>query len=291
LNRPRLPPLNALRAFEAAARHRRIKDAAAELFVTPAAVSHQVRHLERWVGHKLFDRQGNTLALTPHGERLFPMLKDSLDRIASAVADLHRDGHALTLSVTPAFATRLLVPRLAELRAAEPDLVLTVMATDRVLDLRKAEADVAVRYGAERARPHRSQVLYRDQYLALASPEWRARHPAHGTLPHTDLLGFTWHNPGLLGPTWTRWFASAGLPVPGPTTSFTEESHAIQAAVAGAGVVLASSVLAGPDLRAGRLVQVHEHVLPGLAFHAEFVADHPQRAAIDRVVAWLAGLA
>ncbi|MBA2674621.1 LysR substrate-binding domain-containing protein [Ramlibacter sp.] len=294
--RRRMPPLNALRAFEAAARHLSFKEAAAELFVTPTAVSHQIRHLEELVGQKLFERNGRSIALTRAGERFFPVLRDGFDRIAQSVADLQRQEDTLAISVTPAFAAMVLIPRLSQLRQLHPGITLRVEASERLVDLRKAEADLAVRYGTERARPVQSQVLYRDRYIAVASPGWlagRALPVAAEALAQADLLNYTWKNGTLQGPTWAAWMAVAGIRGfdVGRCIGFSEESHAIQGALDGAGVALASTVLVGPELRSARLVQVHPLGLQGLAYHAEYVEDHPRLPTVLKVVNWLAGLA
>ena len=294
--RRRLPPLNALRAFEAAARHLSFKEAAEELFVTPTAISHQIRALEELVGFKLFERTGKAIALTRAGERFFPVLRDGFDRIAQAVADLQRDEDVLTVSITPAFASMVLIPRLASFRRLHPDLTLRVDAREDLVDLRKAEADLAVRYGPERSRPFASQLLFRDQYVPVAAPSWLGDRelplPAP-VLACGDLLHYPWKNAALQGPTWAAWMDRAGLRGfdEGRCTAFSEELHAIQAALDGAGVVLASTALVAQHLRQGRLVQVHPLGVPGFGYHAEYLEDHPRLASVLRVVAWIAGLA
>jgi LysR family glycine cleavage system transcriptional activator len=290
-----MPPLNALRAFEAAARHLSFKDAAAELFVTAAAVSHQIRHLEDLVGHKLFERAGKAIALTRAGERFFPILRDGFDRIAQSVEELQREGDALTISVTPAFAAMVLIPRLSELRCLHPGIALTVNATERMVDLHKAEADLAVRYGPERSRPPCSQLLYRDRYLPVASPAWIGERPlpvSAEVLAASDLLGYQWKNVNLQGPTWPAWMAMAGISAFDAShyIGFSEESHAIQGAIDGVGVALTSSLLVGPELQAGRLVQVHPLGMHGFAYHAEFIEDHSRLPTVMKVVRWLSGL-
>lgn len=213
-SRRRLPPLNALRAFEAAARHLSFKNAAAELFVTPTAVSHQIRMLEAQVGVELFDRRGNAVALTRAGERFFPVLSEGFDRIAQSLADLQREENLLTVSVTPAFSSLVLVPRLALLRQAHADITLRVEATEKRADLRKAEVDVSVRYGPARAQPFTSELLFSDRYMPVASPAWvcgRALPLSAAELGAGSLLRHDWKNPGLQGPTWSRWMATAGV--------------------------------------------------------------------------------
>lgn len=294
--RRRMPPLNALRAFEAAARHLSFKEAAAELFVTPTAVSHQIRNLEELVGFKLFERTGNAIVLTRAGERFFPVLRDGFDRIAQSVADLQREEDVLTVSVTQAFASRVLVPRLSALRRLHPGLTLRVDATERLVDLRKAEADLCVRYGPERVRPVRSELLWRDRFIPVAAPVWLAGRElpiAAQALADAELLHYDWKNSSLQGPTWASWMEAAGLRGfdTGRCIGFSEESHAIQAALDGAGVCLASDVLVASALRAGQLVQVHPLGLNGFAYHAEYVDDHPRLPLVHKIVSWLAGLA
>lgn len=293
--RRRLPPLNALRAFEAAARHLSFKEAASELFVTPTAVSHQIRSLEELVGFKLFERRGNAIKLTRAGERFFPVLHDGFDRIAQSVADLQREENVLTVSVTPAFAAMVLVPHLASLREAHPDITLRVEASEKLADLRKAEADICVRYGPERHQPFASHLLFRDRYVPVASPAWlgeRALPVPAQALAASDLLHYDWKNASLQGPTWTAWMAATGIAGfdEGRCTRFSEEAHAVQAALDGAGVALASTVLVASKLKGGQLVQVHPVGLPGFAYQAEYLPTHPMMDAVQRVVSWAAGL-
>lgn len=290
-----MPPLNALRAFEAAARHLSFKEAAAELHVTPTAISHQIRHLEELVGMKLFERSPRAIALTPAGERFFPVLRDGFDRIAQSVVDLQREGNALTLSVTQAFASMVLIPRLSRFRELHPDITLTVDAGEHLVDLRRGEADIAVRYGPDYPTQFRSHVLCVDRYLAIASPGWIAGHAvpvSAEVLATSQLLAYPWRNPDLQGPSWLTWMAAAGITDfdASRCTVFSEESHAIQAARDGAGVVLASSLLTGEDLRSGRLVQLHPLGMQGFTYRALFLEDHPRIEAIQKVVSWLSSV-
>src|SRR6266545_1620567 len=141
----KLPPLIELRAFDAAARHVSFKKAAAELGVTPTAISHQIRLLERYCGRALFRRQPRPLSLTEAGARLFPVIRDGLEAFATAIATVKRDGakQSLRVTTTNAFASRWLVPRLSRWRRA--NVPLEVIGTDAVLDLGAGDADVAIR--------------------------------------------------------------------------------------------------------------------------------------------------
>jgi len=144
----KLPPLIELRAFDAAARHLSFKKAAAELGVTPTAISHQIRLLERYCGRALFRRQPRPLSLTEAGARLFPIIRDGLEAFAIAIATVKRDGdkQPLRVTTTNAFASRWLVPRLPRWRKVRPNAPLEVIGTDSVLDLHAGDADVAIRY-------------------------------------------------------------------------------------------------------------------------------------------------
>src|SRR5829696_662192 len=142
-----LPPLTALRAFEAAARHLSFKAAADELRLTPTAISHQIRLLENTLGRPLFRRRPRPLALTPAGAALFPVLRVGFDDFEQALGTI-QEAHPpkLRVTTTNAFAARWLVPRLPLWRAAYPELVTEVIGTDAVIDMAGGEADVAVRY-------------------------------------------------------------------------------------------------------------------------------------------------
>ncbi len=144
----KLPPLIELRAFDAAARHLSFKKAAAELGVTPTAISHQIRLLERYCGRALFRRRPRPLSLTEAGARLFPIIRDGLEAFAIAIATVKRDGdkQPLRVTTTNAFASRWLVPRLPRWRKVRPNAPLDVIGTDSVLDLHAGDADVAIRY-------------------------------------------------------------------------------------------------------------------------------------------------
>lgn len=148
-----LPPLVELRAFEAAARHLNFRKTAAELGVTPTAISHQIRLMERYCGCALFRRRPRPLVLTEDGARLFPVIRDGLEAFAGVLASVRRDAgrQPLRITTTNAFASRWRVSRLPLWRALHPDAPLEVIGTDGVLDLHSGDADVAIRY----ARPGR----------------------------------------------------------------------------------------------------------------------------------------
>lgn len=284
-----LPPLNALRAFEAAARHLSFKHAADELAVTPTAISHQIRQLEEWVGTSLFERRVRRVVLTPEGQALFPALREGFDALARGVEALRRapTRTALRLSATVAFTARWLVPRVASFRAACPELDLGLHASDAPVDLRAGGVDLAIRYGRGVHPGLRSELLLKDRFAPVCSPRLGVRGPAD--LDRHPLLRFEWRRVDEDTPTWPRWFAKAGRPyrTPGGELVFSDESHAIQSAIAGHGIALASLVLVAEELASGALVQPFGPVLDGFAYHLIHVDGVRNAERIAPVRHWL----
>ena len=295
-----LPPLTGLRAFEAAARRLSFKEAAAELGVTPTAVSHQIRQLERYCGAPLFRRRPRPLALTRAGEALFPAVRDAFQGMADATARL-RQGAAsgrLRVTTTNAIAARWLLPRLPEWREAHPRLRLDIAGTDAVLDLRAGEADVAIRYARMPPAGLRSVELARDAFHVVASPSLAGGAvlpltPAQlGALP---LIEAEWPPAAPEAPTWQCWEAAArarhGAAVPPlarlTSLSFREELHAIEAVIAGQGAGICSDVLVASELGDGRLVRLSDIGLPGYRFFLAHRPDHPRLALIAAFERWL----
>src|SRR5215510_5065244 len=169
----RLPPLIELRAFEVAARHLSFKKAAAELGVTPTAISHQIRLLERYCGRALFRRRPRPLSLTAAGTGLFPVIRDGLEAFATAIAAIKRDGdkQPLRVTTTNAFASRWLVPRLPSWRRLRPDATLEVIGTDSVLDLHAGDADVAIRYARTSPTDGIAEEFLSDTFWPVCIPE------------------------------------------------------------------------------------------------------------------------
>lgn len=261
-DRRRLPPLNSLRAFEAVARHLSFKEAAAELNVTPAALSQQVRHLEEFVGRPLFERRSRALDLTDAGETALPLLTKAFDQLADAVEAIltDEDEHNLTVSVAPSFAAKWLVPRLDRFRREQPEIEVRIDATDRFADFRRDRVDVAVRYGRGDYGDLSSVWLIKEVAFPVASPRLVEMGPPLGVpadLAAHTLLHTEWRMEREAMPTWRMWLRAAGaLEVDaerGPR--FSADSLAVQAAIEGHGVALASSALVADDLKAGRLIR------------------------------------
>lgn len=290
-----LPPLNALRAFEAAGRHLSVTRAARELHVTAAAVSHQVRALEDYLGVKLFRRSGNALLLTDAGQACLPGLGAGFDRLAEAIERLrHHDARGpLQLSVAPAFASKWLVPRLHRFQAAHAEVDVRISATLEVLDLEREGFDAAIRLGRGPCPGLEAHELFAESVVPMCAPGLLEGEPplrvpadlAQHVLLHDDSLRFD-----RAAPDWPAWLAAAGVrdvdASRGP--HFSHPDHAMQAAMDGAGIVLGWRTLAAADLAARRLVAPFDLALPmNLAFRFVCPSLAASRPKIVAFRSWL----
>jgi LysR family transcriptional regulator, glycine cleavage system transcriptional activator len=257
----RLPPLNALRAFEAAARHMSFSKAAEELNVTPAAISQQIRALEDIAGVKLFRRLTRSLLLTDAGQIALPAMTEGLDRLAEGYRAMRRQEEAgvLTVSVAPSLGAKWLVPRLERFRARHPEFDIRIDASDRLVDFHRGDVDLAIRYGAGEYEGLTAHCLMSEFAAPVCSPALmqgahQLRRPAD--LRHHTLLHSQWRMQHAFAPNWRMWLKAAGLTdidaEHGPR--FSEDNLVIQAAIAGQGVALVGQAVAAADLRAGLLV-------------------------------------
>ena len=266
-----LPPLNALRAFESAARHRSFKKAAAELSVTPAAISHQIKTLEHYLGVPLFHRMTRALQLTDAAQSALATIGDGFDKLADGVERMqeHGAGGLLTVSVSPSFGAMWLVPRLESFRSRHPDIEIRIDGTERLVDLTRDSADVALRYGPGNYSGVRTDLLFGQVNTPVCSPKLLTGTNAlkePEDLRHITLLHIEWNDTEA---SWRMWLMAAGLtdiaPARGPT--FTMESMAVQAALDGQGVALVGDVLVSDDLASGRLVRPFKsHLSTPLSF-------------------------
>lgn len=250
----RLPPLNAVKAFEAAARSENFTRAAQELCVTQAAVSQQVKTLEVTLGIKLFKRERQRLVITEAGREYLVVVRDAFDRLALGTSRLiqRQSSGVLTISTSPDFAAKWLVHRLGQFAGAHPEIDLRVSATMQHVDLAREQVDVAVRHG-EGDWPELNVVrLCAERLFPVCSPKLASAR--NRTMKASDLLKYpllrleNWSG-------WTRWFASVGIRNPvlrGPILS--QASMLIDAAVDGQGIALARTTLAAWDLINGRLI-------------------------------------
>ena len=253
--RPRLPPLNALRAFEAAARHRNFTKAGQELNVSQSAVSYQVKSLEEHLGLKLFTRTAAGLVLTSAGEEYLSALRYAFDSIAYATARV-KSASAMTrikVSTLPQFAHYWLLPRLPDFSAKFPEINVEVVTTLRTLELDANSVDVAVRWGQE-FLGFESHLLFRAVIVPVCSPAFLK---AHGPLRKpVDLLELAWLEAYEADEDYRLWFETQGISgmEPKRRTRFDSMFYALQAAAGGMGMAMARLPLAQSELDQGRLV-------------------------------------
>lgn len=285
----RLPPLSSLRAFEAAARHGSFKQAANELAVTPTAISHQIRFLEEYTGLALFERQVRKVVLTEAGAQLYPVLRDGFNTFEAALGRVTHGAarREVTISATSAFTAVWLAPRVARFSQLHPGIDLLLHASDATVDVAGAEVDIAIRYGSGPYAGAHAEPMCSDRFAPVASPAMGALTP--GDLAHVPLIEFRWLHPHPLNPTWELWHASAGMPWqrrPGQLR-FSDEGHAIQAALAGQGVALVSLSLVADDLVAGRLVQPFGPEIAGHTYHLVTSAGRTLEPHVQAALDWL----
>ncbi len=259
----RLPSLNGLRAFEAAARHESFTRAAAELCVTQGAVSHLVKGLEAELGLKLFNRKRQRLVITEAGKEYRDVARDALDRIADGTTRLlqRQNSGALTVSTSPNFATKWLVHRLGRFAAEFPEIDLRISASLHHVDFVREDVDLAIRHGEGAWDGLHVTRLCAEERFPVWSPALARNRRGPFTpaaLARMPLLHFNDRQD------WMKWFQAAGLtdigPLRGPVLD--QDNMVIDAAVDGQGVALARTTLAARDLLAGRLIRPSPLVLP-----------------------------
>jgi LysR family glycine cleavage system transcriptional activator len=293
----RLPSLNALRAFEAAARHLSLTKAARELNVTPAAVSHQVKALEADLGVSLLRRVKGEFVLTETAQTVRPVLSAGFDRIAEAVRRLRADEalRFLTVSVSPTFAANWLVRRLGAFKTAFPEIDVRLQTTNEITEFARDGVDIAIRFGAGDYPGLHAIRLFDEEIFPVCSPALLERGPP--LVKPADLAGHTllhveWSWSMTRGEPldWQMWLHAAGADdvdaTRGPRFSYT--SFALQAAADGQGLALGSEALAGDDLAAGRLVRPFDVVLPvNFAYYLVYPEDTADRPKIANFRQWI----
>ncbi len=284
----RLPPLNGLRAFEAAARHLNFRLAAEELSVTQAAVAQQVRGLEAYLGVKLFERLPRRLALTDQGRDYAPDVRRAFELLADATHALRPAPERLTISVTPTFASKWLIPRLPEFVEAHPFVDLRILASEKVSDFRSDDVDIAVRQGNPPFGPDlESDLLFTQELVAVCSPALVPK--GRSSLRLAELGGqVLLQDAHDLWPRFMQETQGAGVPAGARKLRFNQTSLAIDAAVAGQGIALVSRFLVEPELRSSRLVPAMPGTLRGMAdFHVVVPRSPRRRESTGMVRAWL----
>jgi len=297
MTHPPMPPLNALRAFDAAARHLSFSKAAAELNVTPAALSHRIKGLEAFLGIKLFRRRTRRIELTDAGRLIQPDIRDGFTSLERGVRRLHNPPRDNVIVVTagPSITAKWLAPRLHRFAAAHPQIDLRISASVASTDFKGDGFDAAIRFGTGNYPGLYTEMLLEDVMLPLCSPAL-----LEGTDPirtPADLSRFTLiHDEALADlspavPDWHAWLEKAGFPDidVGHGLHFNLSDHAIDAAAEGAGVALARKALAKHDIDSGRLVAPFDIEI-GLkqAYYFVCPAGHEDRPTIKLFREWLA---
>lgn len=253
----RIPPLTALKAFEAAARRLNITRAAEELSVTPGAISQQIRILEQHAGAPLFHREGRQIALTELGAELYPLLHDGFDYLKRAGDLIYRPNrrHALAISVPPSFASKWLAPRIARFSAAHPEIEVWMSADMRLADVGGGRVDVAIRYGRGDYSGVRSERLLSADVIPVCSPTLLSRLKKPADLAHEVLIHLRPSELEEPRPDWPTWLAARKLTEidAGSGPRFDQTALAIEAAAHGQGVALAPYAFVAEDLASGRL--------------------------------------
>jgi LysR family transcriptional regulator, glycine cleavage system transcriptional activator len=293
-----MPPLNALRAFEAAARHLSVTQAAIEMNVTPSALSHQIRGLEEFLGLRLFERRPRSIELTPHGRLLYPGLQAGFSLIRDAVAGLRAadGGRVLVVSAPPGFTSKWLVARLYRFAEAYPDIDLRISSSVSYANFTADGVDVAIR-NVPLPSPADPALIYEKLFDAglvpVCSPKLIAKFgplDAPGLLARVPLI----HDDQLAGrpefPGWADWCKAAGLAGGdlGRGLRFSSADHALDAALEGAGVLLTHAILAYDELRSGRLVMPFDVMLPSQrAYHFVCPKTKEKQRNVQAVRKWL----
>jgi LysR family glycine cleavage system transcriptional activator len=281
----RLPPLNALKAFEASARQLSFTRAAEELFVTQAAISHQIKSLEEFLGIKLFMRKNRALLLSEEGQAYYLDIKEVFNKISDATERLLARGAkgAITVSLQPSFAIQWLVPRLNAFNALHPDIDVRIKAVDQPESSLTEDVDVAIYYGRGHWADIHAEQLQKEYLVPVCSPLLlQGKKPLNIV---EDLVNHT-----LLHDTsrrdWKRWFKQVGVKATnvnhGPI--FSHSAMVVQAALHGQGVALAHKFLAKPDIAAGRLICPFEEVLESK--NAYYVVCRERQVDLGKIAAF-----
>lgn len=285
----RTPPLKSLRAFEAAGRHLSFTRAADELFVTQAAISHQIKALEEYLGLPLFIRQNRKLLLTDEGQNYWPKIRDMFEGLTIATEQLKSQlaGGPLTVSVVPTFATSWLIPRLSDFNKAYPDIEVRLKASDDTVDFLQENIDLAIYYETGSYPGLHSITLLNEQLTPLCSPsvlqsELPLEKPED--LKHHNLL----HDHS--SEDWRRWLKLAG--VKGIDLSrgavFSHTSMVQQAAIFGQGIAMGHLVLSQAEVSAGRLVQPFELMMDSdLSYDLVCPIEYSKRPKVKAFIEWI----
>jgi len=290
----RLPPLNALRAFEAAARHLSFARAAEELHLTPSAISHQIKMLEDQVGTKLFERRGRNVGLTDAGGRYYPSLRQAFDRMHEATEELKQSDRfgALTVNVLPTFAIRWLLPQLSDFQTRHPEIEVRITANVKNIDFNQTEADAAVRFGNGDWPGLVSRLLMTEEIVPVCSPKLLENGPPLKTpadLRHYQLL----HDINRPD-TWRSWLNAVGEQTIDPEKGLKLETTnlAVQGALQGLGIVCANPYIVHRELGSAQLIEPFEYRLPvANGYYLVYPKGREERPRLKAFETWLTEMA
>ncbi len=285
-----LPPLNALRAFESAARHLSFKKAAEELFVTPGAVSRQIGNLEFFVGRKLFARQNGKVSLTDAGHAYGREISEALGHIASATATVSRRAprHVLKVKLPPTCATRWLVPRLARFHAMHPEIAVQVMTSHEPVDFRLEDVDVAIWYGQEPPEACTYELLFPEVLVPICNPSIARQ---HSKAKPRDLSGHVLLHSLVRPNDWQLWFEASGVKDLriDREIMFDNSSLTYEGALTGLGIAVAQRAFVSDELECGRLcVPVDIPFNSARGYYLIYPRDRPN-ARIRAFHNWISG--
>ena len=283
----RLPSPYILRTFESAARLGSFKAAAKELFVTPAAVSHQIRSLESQMNIPLFVRKVRSIELTTAGKELAPILTRAFLDIRNGLEHVVSLETVINVSTTASFATLRLVPKLAELYLTNPNYSVQLDTTTKPIDLKQdRRVDIAIRYGHGPYEGFDTTILTTETFGAYVSPSLL---PLDKGLKDFQLIETAWQQEVMSDLNWDRWLKAASINIDNPKVlRFAEEEHVLQAAIAGQGIALASSVLV-QDFVNRKLLEPYstEVQLEGASYTAICVPEKRKEERVRTFLTWL----
>ncbi len=293
----RLPSLNALKAFWAAARHGSFVGAADELHVTASAVSLQVRQLEQELGQKLFERTPRGLALTGYAGSILPGISNAFQLLQDTlITSKETDAlSTLSVSVAPSFATKWLMPRLDRFCSQHPDIDVRVVATPDLADFGRDGVDLAIRYGRGGYSGLVSELLMPESVFPVVAPKLLAQFGGGDLvqiLAQAALLHDDSDEQDPTSPDWASWLKAAGLThidtKRGPR--FNQSNFVLEAAASGLGVALAKASLVQEDIAGGRLVRISDEALPvELAYFLVYPPERGKRANVAAFCQWIRG--
>jgi len=287
----RLPPLKSLQAFEAAGRHLSFTEAARDLNVTPGAISQQIRLLEEFLEIKLFKRMNRLIILTDAGQLFLPMISAGFEQFSEAVNLVRqkRSDGPLTITSAPSFVSKWLIPRLARFKSLHPNIDVRIDTSDRLVDFKHEDIDVGIRFGNGVYPELDTVFLFSFDLIPVCSPELIRK--GKGLKKVSDLKNFTLlhSNYDELDPGWPDWAMWLRVVDAEGVDSdhgiyFNQSDLLFQAAMEGQGVALVASVMADPEIAAGKLVQPFTARLPvKLNYH---LVTTPHKAGIEKVAAF-----